>query len=103
MTEQPADASPSLPRASVAGLDAHRFAITDLVNDLHVNETEVLEAYKSELGEFLDARIQMFVPLLVGKEEVARPPSGVDGNRGYGPAHTEARAYEEGTFESQDA
>src|SRR5262249_300203 len=67
MTEQPADAPPSLPRASVAGLDAHRFAIAELASDLRVGEVEGQNAYESELREFADARIQMFVPLLVGK------------------------------------
>jgi hypothetical protein len=32
-----------------------------------VSETEVLDAYASELERFLDVRIQMFVPLLVGR------------------------------------
>jgi hypothetical protein len=38
-----------------------------LASELHVSETEVLDAYESELAQFVDAKIQMFVPLLVAK------------------------------------
>jgi hypothetical protein len=67
MTEQIADPLPRLPRAAAAELSAHQSSIAALASDLRVSETEVLDAYAFELGQFVDARIQMFVPLLVGK------------------------------------
>jgi hypothetical protein len=57
MTEQTADPRPSLPRADVAGLSDHRSAIQELARDLQVSETEVLDAYASELQRFVDARV----------------------------------------------
>jgi hypothetical protein len=67
MTEQTADPRPSLPRPAVAGLSEYRSVIAALAHELHVSETEVLDAYESEFKRFGDARIQMFVPLLVEK------------------------------------
>jgi hypothetical protein len=65
MTEQTADPRPSPPRADATGLFQHRSAIAALARDLQVSETEVQNAYESELEWFVDARIQMFVPVLV--------------------------------------
>jgi hypothetical protein len=50
-------------------------AIAALASDLHVSENAVRDAYESKLGQFVDARIQMFVPLLAqaGEEKVTPP------------------------------
>jgi hypothetical protein len=67
MVEQSPDPRSPAPRAPLARAPIHRSTVAALANDLHVNEAEVLDAYESELGQFVDARIQMFVPVLVAK------------------------------------
>jgi len=65
MTAQTADPRSSLRGPAVAGV--FKSAIAELARDLQVSETEVLDAYESEFKRFGDARIQMFVPVLVEK------------------------------------
>jgi hypothetical protein len=67
MVEQSPDPRPPAPRTRLAEAPIHRSTVAALANDLRVNEAEVLEAYESELRQFADAKIQVFVPLLVGK------------------------------------